>query len=70
MAQGHISLSISPYLVIYAKLMSNLKPIELSQDLAYLDHFATTWFVFAKQIHFPISMSKHFVLANQNTFQD
>jgi hypothetical protein len=26
--------------------------------LAYLDHFATTWFVFTKQIHFPISMSK------------
>jgi hypothetical protein len=38
--------------------MSNLKTIKLSQDLAYLDHFATTWFVFTKQIHFPISMSK------------
>jgi hypothetical protein len=36
--------------------------------LSYLDHFATTWFVFIKQIHFPISMSNHFVLANQNTF--
>jgi hypothetical protein len=35
-----------------------LKPLELSQDLAYLDHFATTWFVFAKQIHFLTSMSK------------
>jgi hypothetical protein len=38
--------------------MSNLKPVKLSQDLAYLDHFATTWFVFTKQIHFPIPMSK------------
>jgi hypothetical protein len=27
-------------------------------DLAYLDHFATTWFVFTKQIYFLISMSK------------
>jgi hypothetical protein len=50
--------------------MSNSKPIELSHDLAYLDYFATTWFVFAKQIHFPISMSKHIILANQNIFQD
>jgi hypothetical protein len=38
--------------------MSTLKPIKLSQNLAYLDYFATTWFVFTKQIHFPISMSK------------
>jgi hypothetical protein len=27
--------------------------------------FATTWFVFAKQIHFPIFMSKTLVLENQ-----
>jgi hypothetical protein len=38
--------------------MPNSKPKELSQDLIYLDHFAITWFVFAKQIHFPISMIK------------
>jgi hypothetical protein len=35
-----------------------------------LDHFATTWFLFAIQIHFLTSMSKHFVLSNQNIFQD
>jgi hypothetical protein len=28
--------------------------------------YATTWFVFAKQIHFPFSMSKTLVLVNQN----
>jgi hypothetical protein len=35
-----------------------------------LVHFATTWFIFAKQIHFLTSMSKHFVLANQTIYQD
>jgi hypothetical protein len=58
MAQGHISLSISPFLVIYAntskstsfwtnttkraqecRFMSNWRPIRLSKNLAYLDHF-------------------------------
>jgi hypothetical protein len=46
------------------------KPIELPHDLAYLDHFATTWFVFAKLIHFVTFMSKTLVLANQNIFKD
>jgi hypothetical protein len=85
MTQGHISLSISPFLVISANTskatqhiqmrakkctsMSILKPIKLLQDLAYLDHFATTWLIFTKHIQFPISMSKHFVLANQNIFK-
>jgi hypothetical protein len=32
--------------------------------------FVTTWFVFAKQIHFSISMSKTLILANQDVFQD
>jgi hypothetical protein len=45
-------------------------PIELVYDLAYLDHFATTWFIFAKQIDFLSSMSKHFSFANQDIFQD
>jgi hypothetical protein len=32
--------------------------------------FATTWFIFTKQICFPISMSKTLVLANQKIFQE
>jgi hypothetical protein len=35
-----------------------LKTIEISHDFAYLDHFATNWFIFAIQIHFLTSMSK------------
>jgi hypothetical protein len=31
--------------------------------------FATTWFIFTKQILLPISISKTLVLANQKTFQ-
>jgi hypothetical protein len=31
-----------------------------------LDHFSTTWFIFARQIHFPTSMSKHSSFANRN----
>jgi hypothetical protein len=72
MAQGHISLSISPFLVIYANTSkSNAKHATLIQiedqivfysNLAYLDHsFATTWFVFANQIQFPISKSNTLV---------
>jgi hypothetical protein len=32
--------------------------------------FATTWFIFTKQIILPISMSKTLVLAKQNIFQE
>jgi hypothetical protein len=89
MVQGQISVSISPFLVIYAntskgtqntltypnvsqsvQIEVKLKTNWIIQDLAYLDHFATIWFVLAKQIHFPIPMSKQFVLANQNIFRD
>jgi hypothetical protein len=38
--------------------------------LAYLDHVATTWFIFTKQIHFLTFNSKHFSFANQTIFQD
>jgi hypothetical protein len=30
--------------------------------------FATTWFIFSKQICFPITMSKTLVLSNQEIF--
>jgi hypothetical protein len=29
-----------------------------------MDHFATTWFIFAKQIHFLTSKSKQYSFAN------
>jgi hypothetical protein len=29
----------------------------LVYDLTYLDHLATTWFIFAKQIHFLLSQN-------------
>jgi hypothetical protein len=32
--------------------------------------FATTWFIFAKQILFPISKSSTLVWANRETFQE
>jgi hypothetical protein len=64
MAQGHISLSISPFLVIYANtLQKQLKIAIRRPNSLYLGFgifgslFATTWFVFANQILFPISNS-------------
>jgi hypothetical protein len=73
MAQGHISLSISPFLVIYANTtksnqkMCNINAIEDQIVLTRFDIFgslfATTWFVFVKQIHFPISKSNSLVWA-------
>jgi hypothetical protein len=74
LAQGHISLSISPFLVIYANTSKSNAThatfiqiedqIVFDSNLAYLDHFfATTWFVFANQIHFPISKSNSLVWA-------
>jgi hypothetical protein len=67
MAQGHISLSISPFLVIYANTSkSNVKhatSIQFEDQIVLLkfgifgSFFATTWFVFANQNHFPISKS-------------
>jgi hypothetical protein len=38
--------------------------------LAYLITFATTWFIFTKQILFPISKSNTLVLANREIFQE
>jgi hypothetical protein len=42
---------------------------EVSWDLSYLGHFATTWFVFTKQIYFLTYKSKHFSFANQTIFR-
>jgi hypothetical protein len=54
MAQGHISLSISPFLVIYA----NTTKFGIFGSI-----FATTWFVFANQTQFSISKSNSLVEA-------
>ena len=81
MAQGHISLSISPFLVIHANTSkSNKEKCNINaneyQILFYLGFgiflslFATTWFVFANQILFPISKSNTLVWANREIFQE
>jgi hypothetical protein len=72
MAQGRISLSISPFLVIYANTSKSNKnkcnvdadrdQIIFDYNLAYLDHsLPPLGFVFANQIHFPISNSNTLV---------
>jgi hypothetical protein len=70
MAQGHISLSISPFLAIYANTFKKqLKVQHFSQKCRFEDQifsleiwhiwitFATTWFIFTKRTLFPISKS-------------
>jgi hypothetical protein len=72
MAQGNISLSISPFLVIYANttkaiqrfatLMQIRTQICFESNLAYLDHsLPPLGFVFANQPQFPISKSNTLV---------
>jgi hypothetical protein len=83
MAQGHISLSISHFLVIYANTFkSNLKcniilkkcKLKTKIFLLRLWHiwitFANTWYIFTKQILFPISKSNTLVWANIEIFQE
>jgi hypothetical protein len=86
MAQGHISLSIFPFLVIYPNTLKATKnEATFSREVKeckFEDQFisrriwhiwitfATTWFIFTKQILFLISMSKTLVLANQKIFQE
>jgi hypothetical protein len=70
--QGHISLSISPFLVIYANTTTsnqkkcNINAIEdqivFDYNLAYLDRSVN-------QILFPISKSNTLVWENQEIFQ-
>jgi hypothetical protein len=71
MAQGHISLSISPFLVIYPTHQKATKRSAISMqlrtrivfdsNLAYLDHSLPPLGLFLKQTHFPISMSSRLV---------
>jgi hypothetical protein len=68
MAQGHISLSISPFLVIYANTSKRNKKVQ-HQFGIFGSLFASTWFVFANQILFPISKSNTLVWANREIFQ-
>jgi hypothetical protein len=80
MAQGHISLSISPFLVIYANSSKSNKrsatSMQMKTKFSYLgfgifgSFFATTWFVFANQILFPISKSNTLVWTNREIFQE
>jgi hypothetical protein len=74
MAQGHISLSISPFLVIYANtsrsnqnkcnIHANEDQIGFDYNLAYLDHsLPPLGLFFVNQIHFPISKSNSLVWA-------
>jgi hypothetical protein len=71
MVQGYISLLISPFLVIYANTLKSNKKcyiILIFEDQIFSIeiwhiwiNFATTWFVFANQIPFPISKSNTLV---------
>jgi hypothetical protein len=72
MAQGHISLSISPFLVIYANTHKATRTSAISMkmktqncfdsNLAYMDHsLPPLGFVFANQTQFPISKSNSLV---------
>jgi hypothetical protein len=81
MAQGHISLSISPFLVIYANTSKSNQRSAISiqiedQILLYSrfdifgSFFATTWFIFANQILFPVTKSSTLVWANREIFQE
>jgi hypothetical protein len=80
MAQGHISLSISPFLVIHANTSKSNKRSATSMQMKtkfsllriwhiWIIH-ATTWFVFANQIHFPISKLNTVVWAHRELFQE
>jgi hypothetical protein len=81
MAQRHISLSVSPFLVIYANTTkSNQKKCKINaiEDqivfdyyLAYLDRsLPPLGLFFANQIHFPISKSNSLVWAQGEIIQE
>jgi hypothetical protein len=67
MAQGHISLSISPFLVIYANtsksnkkkcnINANEDQIVFAEDLAYLNHSLPPLGLFLKIKFFFLSLS-------------
>jgi hypothetical protein len=68
MAQGHISLSISPFLVIYANTSKNNKrssiedQIVFANDLAYLDHSLPPLGLFLQIKLFLLSLSQTHLL--------
>jgi hypothetical protein len=70
MAQRHIFLSISPFLVIYANTFKKQLEVQIEDKfISYrISHiwitFAATWFIFTRQILFPISKSNTLVWAN------
>jgi hypothetical protein len=81
MAQGHIFLSISPFLVIHANTsksnqrsgtsMQLKTKLFLLMILAYLDHsLPRLGLFFSNQILFPISKSNTLVWANREIFQE
>jgi hypothetical protein len=81
MAQRHISLSISPFLVIYANTTKsnqkkcNINAIEdqlvFDNNLAYLDRSLPPLGLFLQiKFIFPISKSNTLVWANQEMFQE
>jgi hypothetical protein len=83
MAQWHISLSISPFFGdLCQHIKKQLKVQHHFQKCRFEDQifsleiwriwitFATTWFVFANQILFPISKSNTPVRANREMFQE
>jgi hypothetical protein len=80
MAQGHNYLSASPFLVIHANTSKSNKRSATSMQMKtnfsllgfgiFGSFFATTWFVFANQIHFPFSMLNTVVWAHREIFQE
>jgi hypothetical protein len=80
MAKGHISLSISPFwgfMPTHQKTIKNATSMQMKTKFFFFlrfgifgSLFATTWFVFANQLLFPISESNTFVWANREIFQE
>jgi hypothetical protein len=73
MAQGNISLSISPFLVIHANTLKKCKSETKFTHIGFWHiwiTFATTWFVFANQFLFPISKSNMLDWAIREIFQE
>jgi hypothetical protein len=85
MAQGHISLSISPFLVIYVNTLkatqrcnnifnnklksANWRQIHLTRIWHIWITFATTWFIFTKQIIFLSLCQKHLFWQTKSSFK-
>jgi hypothetical protein len=76
MDQGHISLSISPFCDLCQHIKKQLRSANLRPNFIHKGFwhiwitFATTWFVFANQILFPISKSNTLVWVNREILQE